>query len=578
MDFLISQSELSERAEQRYDETVATGAFDVRYATSGNLEVFDSEDPWTGLTSGILFGPLADEAFLQDADVEALGRVARESDGSFVVVLPRDDEVLLLTDAGGSIPVYYGRGPKGFAAGTLVHHVAAASGCTALDRVSVVDYLFHQTVCYPYSWYKDVRVVPPGSVCTFGPRDRECHTYWRPHEPSDLYEPSDEHEWGERLRSQVQNAIQLSLSGNESARVMYSGGADSRAVLSLVPDSFECIPTTILSGGQGHREYELARRSANLLGREIERIPRPDGYYRSNVEQRIDTIGPGWDLRHTHVHGSVSNRFEDVDVVFGGYLADTLFKTHYMSNVVKRNDWGRSERLLDPMPDDVEKPDFQSGRIGMWNDYAMAAKRRRNEHHEKISKFRPRTAGNWHSLWPLRPVAYAHYLTCLRMGIQVVEPFLWNKSYQLAAQMPDTCRVNRNAYRKAFAEEMGRAGYVVTSSGRVPRLSDGGVTGAVAETVASYLRSWPTIKRGIKARVLGGYSGPQGPWHPDSGGWRPVCPERHFSQKGHELLLQRLSRVLAEGQVSRFFGSRRVSAPMQVRALALGLCSSGVDS
>jgi hypothetical protein len=156
------------------------------------------------------------------------------------------------------------------------------------------------------------------------------------------------------------------------------------------------------------------------------------------------------------------------------------------------------------------------------------------------------------------------------MKATVCEPFLFNQSYQLAAQMPDTSRVNRKAYRSAFAEAMRGAGFVMTSSGRVPGLSDGGRIGAFAETVAQYVRSWPTIKRGIRALVVGDYGGPQGPWHPDSGGWHPVRPERHFSEESQELLFHRLSRILAEGQGPRFFESEEVSAPMQVRALALG--------
>lgn len=571
MDFLVSQSSLPERVKNRYDETIFAEGFDVRYADSGNMQRFNRDGSCCGLASGCLFGALSDESLLGDANVASLGRAARASDGSFAVVVPRGEHVLLVTDAGGSIPVYYGRGPKGFAVGTLVHHVAAASGQMSLDYVSIADYLFHQTVCFPYSWYEGVRVAPPGSVCTFSSKDLDCHTYWQPSEPSDLYEPSDEREWGGRLRGQVHNSIRLSLSGSERARVMYSGGSDSRAVLSLVPDSFTCVPTTVLDGGPGHREYELARRSARALGRELEWIPRPEGYYRSDFRERIDTIGPGWDVRHTHIYGPVAEQFDDGDVMLGGYLADSLFKTHYMSNVEEEDGWGRSERLLEPTPDIVKSPNFQSRFAPLWSNLLSNVHWRRHSHHQKLKELRPQTAGNWHRIWPLSNLAgYPHYLTTMRTEAMVSEPFMWAQAYQLAARMPDTCRVNSSAFREAFAEEMGAAGYIVTSSGRVPRFSNGGITGALAETVAQYIRSWPTIKRGIKAIIDGGYGGPQGPWHPDSQGWQPVRPENHFSERGQELLFSRLCHIMADGQTARFFGSEKVSAPMQVRALALG--------
>jgi asparagine synthetase B (glutamine-hydrolysing) len=454
-----------------------------------------------------------------------------------------------------------------------VHHVAAASGCTTLDKVSAVDYLLNQTVCYPYSWYEDVRVVSPGAISVFSAPGVEQHTYWTPHEHDDLYRAVDERAWGERLGEQVERAVQQALDGKEKGRVMYSGGMDSRAIMSVIPDEFECIPTTVLDGGPGHREYELARRSAQWLGRRLEWIPRPEGYYRSAIEERIDTVGPGWDIRHTHIHGPVQRRFEDADVVFGGYLADTLFKTNYMSNVERQGGMCRSECLLDPTPDIVKRPDVQSEPAALWNDYAAAARERRIAHHERLKTIRPRTAGNWHSLWPLvsQRFTYPHYLINLRMNATLIEPFLFNQTYQLAARMPDPCRVNQKAFRHAFAERMGRAGYLPTSSGRIPKLSDGGVFGALAETAGRYLRGWPTIKRGIKRIVGGTYPGPQGPWHPDSNGWYPVQPEKHFQSKEKlELLEHRLNAILAKGQASRFFSEKELHPSLQVRALALG--------
>jgi len=345
---------------------------------------------------------------------------------------------------------------------------------------------------------------------------------------------------------------------------MCSGGADSRAILSLVPDAFECIPTTVLEGGKGHREYELARRSASWLGRELEWVARPNGHYRAAIPERIDTIGPGWDFRHAHIHGSVAEQFEDADVVFGGYLADTLFKTHYMSNVEEGGPL-QGEQLLDPKPDVLGGVNMQSDVTALEREHVAAVRARRREHHERLREIRPRTAGNWHRLWPLSNLAAAQYLTCLRMDCRVVEPFLWSKTYRLAARLPDTCRVNRKAFRHAFAGEMGGAGYVMTASGRVPRLRGPGVIGMVAEVVARYARSWPAIKR----KLITGDRVPQGPWPPDHGGWHPVRPSEHFSEEGEDVLLDRLSTILADGPVERFFKDDSLDDDMRVRALAL---------
>lgn len=341
--------------------------------------------------------------------------------------------------------------------------------------------------------------------------------------------------------------------------MLYSGGTDSRAILSLVPDSFPCTPTIVLD--HKNREYRLANRSARLLGRNLEWIERPDGFYRSSVEERIDRIGPGWGFLHTHIFGPVADRFQDVDVLLGGYSADSLFKTHYMSNVEERR--RRPPRLLGPFPDWIHSPDVRGGKMGnaaLWNDIASTAQKRRIEHHERLKEHRPLTAGNWHLLWPVGGLlAYGNYLSCLRMSSRIVEPFLFHQSYRLAAQMPDACRVDRRAFRHAFAKEMGSAGLWPTSSGQIPRL--GGHSGSL---MAYYIDRW----RFWSDRV-GNSVGPQGSWPSDHHGWHPVRPGDHFPETNQTLLRNRLEDFLAEGQVSQFFDSGELSNKLRVRALAL---------
>ena len=570
MDFLITGSTPPAHLHDRYSKVYQDTSWWISYADSGNIGLFENDGKLAGIAAGSLFGPLADGQVLQLGTPYDLGVSALEANGSFAVGIPREDEVVVVTDAGGSIPVYYAYGPQGFAVGTLVHHVAAAAGCMTVDTVSVADYLFNQTVCYPYSWYENVRAVPPCSVCTFNREGKKVHAYWKPAEPDNLYDRNaDVAYWGQRLRDEVQRAVHLGIEGKSTGRVMYSGGTDSRAILSLIPDSFDCTPTTVLDGGKGHREYELARRSATALGRTLEWVPRPDGYYRSMIPERIDRIGPGWDFRHTHIFGSVAEQFEDVDVVLGGYLADTLFKTPYMSNVRKRH--LRPDLLLDPMPDTVAKPNFKDGSMGtaaLWSDAVSAAQERRGKHHKRLKEIRPLTAGNWHTVWPFtgQRFTYAHYLTCLRMNAQIVEPFLWHQTYMLAAEMPDYCRVERRAFRAAFAKGMGRAGMIMTSSGRVPRWSDGSLRGRIIDTAARYTRGWPTIKR----KLMGDKTG-QGPWPPDHEGWHPVNPDNHLGAGAVKRAQKRLESILAEGKAGSFWRDSQIPKSMRVRVLALGL-------
>lgn len=206
------------------------------------------------------------------------------------------------------------------------------------------------------------------------------------------------------------------------------------------------------------------------------------------------------------------------------------------------------------------------GHVALWNDLVAAAQERRSAHHERLKEYRPQTAGNWHSLWPVAGLrAYAGYLSCLRLQPRMVEPFLFHQSYRLAAQMPEACRVDRRAFRHAFAKQMALAGLCPTSGGRIPRL--GGYPGSLTHYYLEQWRSW-------KDR-LGWTSGPQGSWPSDHEGWYPVRPEVHFPEDEQALLRQRLDELLADGQAQHFFRNADLSHKMRVRALTLAFEDCG---
>jgi hypothetical protein len=301
-----------------------------------------------------------------------------------------------------------------------------------------------------------------------------------------------------------------------------------------------------------------------LLWLYLELIQRPENYYRSAIPYRIDRIGPGFDFRHTHLFGPVADQFEDADVVVGGYLADTLFKSHYMSNVARRNT--RPDSLLDPCPDEVKPPPGDVGgstlsKIGgapFKDDLVAAAQKRRCEHHRHLKELRPRTAGNWHRLWPLSTLAYGSYLSGLRMQTKMVEPFLFHGNYQLAARMPDAARVDRRAFRAAFADDMGAAGWWPTDSGRIPRLG-----GYLGNAVRVPIRGTQRLLDALRAS-----DGEQGSWPPFQWGWHNVQVDEHFPEEGTGLYQQRLNELMTEEAAREQFSDDDF-IPVRLRALTL---------
>lgn len=102
MDFIICESKLSERLEQRYDCVSKVNGLWVGYAETGNLSTIKWKGTLQAIISGSLFGPLADQENLRGSDAARLGEHALASDGSFAVAVLRDGHVNIITDAGGS--------------------------------------------------------------------------------------------------------------------------------------------------------------------------------------------------------------------------------------------------------------------------------------------------------------------------------------------------------------------------------------------------------------------------------------------------------------------------------------------
>jgi hypothetical protein len=154
-----------------------------------------------------------------------------------------------------------------------------------------------------------------------------------------------------------------------------------------------------------------------------------------------------------------------------------------------------------------------------------------------------------------------------RIETEIVEPFVFSQTYQLAGLIPDTGRVDSRVFCQAFARKMGLAGLWPTSSGRIPRFR-----GKVGHELLRMIKRWRNLKE--QARIE---TGNQGPWSPDRLRSAPVRPEDHFGEASCILLYDRLQGILSGVSARQFFemsGHRQA----QVRALSLGFSLSQTSS
>ena len=395
--------------------------------------------------------------------------------GNFALIILNKKNLHIITDVSGSLPLYYGEYKKRFAVSTNPDIVAEKISCHKIDNVSIADFITNETICHPYTIYKNIYAINPGSITTFSDLKIESESYYKPFE-----EKSNKslEEWAAELRNLVQDSIHENIYNKSNIKVLFSGGEDARVVTSLIPHDYFCKLATILDFK--NREYKLAKKAAKSLNRPLEWVQRPVGFYRNNIQQRIEHVGSGRDIRHMHLFGETAKPYEDSDLLLGGYAADTLFKTAWMKNTGYRLKGIGPERIYPYEPDNISgihKPDDLT-----WldKDLAHAVWERRWKFHLGLKEFRPLTAGNWHTLWPMgtHRTTYPHYLSAMRVGPKLIEPFLDNRVYQLAARLPDKFRIDRKVFREAFRKSLGTSAYVPGSNNRVPAL--GGAAGSIA--------------------------------------------------------------------------------------------------
>lgn len=448
-------------------------------------------------------------------DYGVLKRAALNAWGSFSAIVDLDDgEILILTDAGGSVPVFYARAKDAVVAGFQAETVASESDNTSLDLVSAADFVINERVCFPFSIFKGVFQASPGSLTRIDALRISEEAYYLPEECDSGGSVDD---WGARLREITRRTLDVGLAGATTCTVLFSGGEDARAVAMNLPARVD--PELAIFTDGDNRETALAQRAADAMGLKLRRILRPPGYYRDEIQQRADMIGYGVDVRHTHAHGPVAESLAGVDALCGGYKADSLFKTCWMENVGRAVGGLGTQFIYKDRPNLAPKHGAsEPSWLVQWLSEAVDG--RRTEHERRLKEFRPSSARNWSHLWPMsQGFTYGHYLSCLQIGPKIVEPFLGPQAYRYAAELPDRFRLEREAFRRAFYSTKGRASWIPTSSGKIPALGNG--VGRVVEL--GIWGSWQVRRKGsrVLSRIRGERPGSEGAWPSEHFGFAP---------------------------------------------------------
>lgn len=537
-------------------------AFNAEPQDIGNSKVLCEEGNLIGMIVGWSDLDLRElwEA-LHEPGLDRAKSLLASAEGTFAGVFVVRNSIYMVTDVSGSIPIYFGFDEVSTHVASKAEMVARAIGNTALDPIATADFLQNGAVCHPFTLFDAVRAAPPGSISHVENHQVVASYYWTPNEEefgSDLEQAAFE------LRETVRSVLSKGLEDAADVTMMFSGGEDARSLVPLLPNPTNCRLRLIAN--EGSREHLLARSAAGKLGIQLGVVARESDHYRKQFTAKVQWAGAGHDVRHFHVFAGTADLMSQVDAVVGGLGSDKLFKSDYIFNVANKSKQSfLPERLLGTNPDELVKVGSLEQMQWLRPSVADAVWQRHLAHHELLRRFRPVSAGNWHTLWPLGGHSQAHsqFLNNIRYGPRVVEPFLSASTYKLAAVMPDKWKVDRKVFTAAFIPVMGQAAWVPTTAGRLPALN--GVKGRLVQFA---VKSWRVAYDGWQKTRHPSQYGDQGPWACDHKGFE-FNPRDYASESVLEELNQNIDALVKTDLGVDGFWTQQGAPARERRVLAI---------
>ncbi|MHC4259132.1 MAG: hypothetical protein ACYSTF_01785 [Planctomycetota bacterium] len=281
--------------------------------------------------------------------------------GTFAIVLASDEEFSIVTDPLSFVPVYMGKTKQGDIASFGTHQdlVSVIIGHPAsVDVVSAADFLNMGHTTFPYTMYRNVEELKPGSLHCIKPEETSSaqvrdFCYWSP--PQELTEGFNVTELSDELARSLISAVIDRCWGGKIG-VCLSGGLDSRLIMAAVPEELECIGLTF---GDGlNREMKTAQRVCKVYNRQWLPLFRDKNFLEDTLVGMAKLAGCEGDWLHAHAAGFVEKIEEaGIDTLFDGSGIDEFLKGCFTADMARVN------RLRGILPAKYVKLEFDYNNI-----------------------------------------------------------------------------------------------------------------------------------------------------------------------------------------------------------------------
>ncbi len=261
------------------------------------------------------------------------GLSALENLGGNCVILvfdPGTSNFHILTDITGAFPAYELTFAPG---GVYCSHPDVLAAITdqesALDDVSMAEFLMTSTVTPPYTYYRNIRCMETGTMTTVplpmepGAKISRRQFFAMSFQPD---HGASEAELAEELAQAFRNSVRRrTLSRLGRTAVALSGGLDSRAILACIENKDQTFAFTCYN--EANRELKIAEAIAGSIGVAFHPWQRDFEYYGRTAELGVKISAGMGTFANNHFLGIIPNlRAEGVDNLLTGCYCDYLFK------------------------------------------------------------------------------------------------------------------------------------------------------------------------------------------------------------------------------------------------------------
>ncbi|MEI3611400.1 hypothetical protein [Pseudogracilibacillus sp. SO30301A] len=409
-----------------------------------------------------------------------------------LIINKKERTCLSVTDIMSFVPVYYFNNEKNSYICSHVDMLAEVSGDKEnLDEISLIDFILHGVVTYPYTFYKNIKQLQPASTHKINVNKLRTNSYWIPIEENSY---SSINEAADDIRKNLIKYINKITSETTNIAQFISGGEDSRTLSGLLKDINR---DAFIYLDSMNREGKLAKRITENYNATFNLRTRTYTHYLDILPECASLVGTGSEYHHAHTYG-FHKEIERYDAVFGGLFSDALLK----GARIKKHIW----TIKLPFLSEIKDRSFSNSnklKVNLFDEKQIKELTlRRQEHLDFICQFRNDSAEEWFELWPSSMNRNIPNVHANRRLFKSYEPFLSNEIVKISARVNQSWKLNRKLFHKSVKPFLKPSKWIFHSNGWLPYYS-------WKPNILIHFTTWTFRQFGIRLGII---KGNQGPW------------------------------------------------------------------